>query len=360
LWLRGYEISSPVETTFIFVVVVTMTDVTARLAAMLESSAYPPELRAKALELLAQTDSQDERRRAEETARAENLRLERTKIWLNTPIIAAIAGLLTLGATQVLTMMQNKEAATLANTYTQKLEERKFQFEMIKAALNTETDPKRRAINLLFLVDSNILDGLNTGALKKYAQDSGDKTPAFISGSGPARPGIERENRTQVPRELIADLTARAANARTLNWMQHAIAELGVTRIPGPDNNSRIMEYARFVGLQATWNNFDEDVPWQGLFVNFVLKKAGYDQFPSSPLAARAWKEWGVELDKPKFGALAVFWRISPASPTGLVGFVVEEDESSISILSGNQNDAVGIAKVPRSQLLGLRMPPTK
>jgi uncharacterized protein (TIGR02594 family) len=336
-----------------------MTDVAARLAAMLESSAYPPELRAKALELLSQTESQDERRRAEETARAENLRLERTKIWLNTPIIAAVAGLLTLGATQVLTMIQNKEAATLANAYTQKLEERKFQFEMIKAALNTETDPKRRAINLLFLVDSNILDGLNTGALKKYAQDQGDKTPAFISGSGAARPGIEREYRTPVPREQVADLTAKATAAGSLGWMQHAIAELGVMRIPGPDNNSRIMEYARFVGLNDTWH-FDEDTPWQGLFVNFVLKKAGYDRFPTNPLAARAWKEWGVELDKPKFGALALFWRISPRDFPAIVGFVVADDEDTISLLGGNQDNAVSIIKVPKGQLLALRLPATK
>jgi len=335
-----------------------MPDINIQLGTILDSSSYPPELRARALELLTQIGTQDERRRAEDAVRAENVRLERTKIWLNTPIIAAVGGLLTLGATQVFSLVQSKETATLANTYTRSLEERKFQFQMIKSALSDSKEPKQRATNLLFLIDSKILDGLNTEALKRWAQEQEGETPAFESGSVPPRPGIEREYRTPVPQALIDDLNNKARDAGVTTWMQHAIAELGVTEIPGPDNNIRIMEYARLVELK--WSDFNDDIDWSGLFVNYVLKRAGFDQFPQNPLLNRAWAEWGVALDQPKFGALAVFWRVSAQSGLGHVGFVVGIEDNSLTILGGNQRDAVSIIKLSKNQLLALRMPPTK
>ena len=103
-----------------------MADANPHVIAILNSEQYPAELRAKALELIAQTGLESERRRSEEDARRENLGLERTKLWLNTPFIAAFAGLLTLGATHVLSSIQSKETATLANTHVRSLEERKF------------------------------------------------------------------------------------------------------------------------------------------------------------------------------------------------------------------------------------------
>jgi uncharacterized protein (TIGR02594 family) len=335
-----------------------MSDVNTQLAAILESTAYPAELRAKALELLAQAGTQEDRRRAEESARAETVRLERTKVWLNTPIIAAVAGLLTLGGTHMFTLIQSKETATLANTYTRSLEERKFQFEMIKSALSDSKDAKQRAVNLLFLVDSKILDGLNTEALRKYAQDENVETPAFDSGSNTSsRPGVEREFRKVIPPELVADLTSKARSSDTLNWMQHAIAELGVTEISGPDNNIRIMEYARFVDLN--WPGFTDETPWSGLFVYYVLKKAGFHNFPSSPLLNRAWSEWGVALDQPKFGAIAVFTPQPQSAASGHVGFVIDVQETSLTVLGGDQQKSVSIARFPKSRILALRAPPT-
>lgn len=332
-----------------------MLDVNAHLAAIFDSNAYPPELRAKALDLLAQAGTQEERRRAEEVARAENLRLERTKLWLNTPIIAAVAGLLTLGATQILSIIQSKETAALANTYTRSLEERKFQFEMIKSALSDSKEPKQRATNLLFLIDSKILDGLDIAGLKKWAQEQDGQTPAFDSGSAPTRPGVEREFRTPVSQTLVAELSNKAQQAGTFDWMQHAIAELGVREIPGPDNNVRIMDYARFVELQLS--GFNDELPWSGLFAHYVLKKAGFGNFPANPLQNRTWATWGQAIEQPKFGALAVFWRVSPESWQGHVGFVVGEEEGSLLVLGGNQQDGVSVAKFSKSRLLALRIP---
>jgi uncharacterized protein (TIGR02594 family) len=140
--------------------------------------------------------------------------------------------------------------------------------------------------------------------------------------------------------------------------MQYAIAELGVGvgEIHGPASNRRIMDYARSVDLQAVYTN--DDIPWAGLFTAFVLKSAGF-QLPGNPLRERNWADWGEAINEPKFGALAVFWRQSPESGLGHVGFVVDIEEGSLSILGGNQNDSVRIGKFPRDRLLALRMPPT-
>jgi uncharacterized protein (TIGR02594 family) len=335
-----------------------MSDVNAKISTILDSSGYPPELRAKALDLLAQSGVRDEQRRAEDVARAENVRLERAKLWLNTPIIAAVAGLLTLAGTHIFTRIENEETATRSNSNTRFLEERKFQFEMIKSALSDSKDNKQRATSLLFLIDSKILDGLDTQALQRWAKEKEDDIPAFTSGPAPQRPGIEREYRTSVPEALIADLTNKAREAGTLPWMQYAIAELGVTEVPGPDNNIRIMEYARFVELQ--WPDFSEDIDWSGLFVNYVLKKGGFDQFPSSPLLNRDWARWGVALDQPKVGALAVLSPTGGTAATGHVGFVVGIEDNTLTILGGNQRDSVSVAKYAKSRTVALRLPPPR
>jgi uncharacterized protein (TIGR02594 family) len=257
-------------------------------------------------------------------------------------------------------LIENRDKDTRANSNTRFLEERKFQFEMIKQALSDSKDNKQRATSLLFLIDSKILEGLDTQALQKWAKDKQDELPAFASGPAPQRSGIEREYRIPVPEELSADLTNKAREAGTLQWMQYAIAELGVAEIPGPDNNIRIMDYARFVELQ--WPDFTEDIVWSGLFVNYVLKKGGFDQFPDSPLLNRNWANWGVALalDQPKIGALAVLSPTGGTASSGHVGFVVGIEDNTLTILGGNQRDSVSVAKYARSRLVALRLPPPR
>jgi uncharacterized protein (TIGR02594 family) len=307
-----------------------------------------------------QSGVRDEQRRAEEAARTENTRLERAKLWLNTPIIAAVAGLLTLGGTHMFTLIENKDKDTRANSNTRFLEERKFQFEMIKSALSDSKDNKQRATSLLFLIDSKILDGLDTQALQRWAKDKENEIPAFTSGPASSRPGIEREYRLPGAEELSADLTNRAREAGALQWMQYAIAELGVAEIPGPDSNIRIMDYARFVELQ--WPDFTEEADWSGLFVNYVLKKGGFDQFPGSPLLNQSWASWGVAvpLDQPKFGALAVLSPTGGTALTGHVGFVVGFNDKTLTVLGGNQRDSVSVLLFARSRVVALRLPPPR
>jgi uncharacterized protein (TIGR02594 family) len=140
--------------------------------------------------------------------------------------------------------------------------------------------------------------------------------------------------------------------------MEHAIAELGVTEIHGPDNNSRIMEYARVAGVGSIY--LSDETDWSGSFLAFVLKTAGFDQLPQNPLLNSSWAQWGKGIEQPKFGAIAVFSSAGIVAGGGHVGFVVgdEDDKRTLSILGGNQSDSVSVRKMPKERLLALRLPP--
>ena len=66
-----------------------------------------------------------------------------------------------------------------------------------------------------------------------------------------------------------------------------------------------------------------------------------------------------VKLTGPALGAVVVFWRISPNSGKGHVGFYVGEDGEAYYVLGGNQGDAVSVVRISRDRLLkgGVRWP---
>ena len=83
--------------------------------------------------------------------------------------------------------------------------------------------------------------------------------------------------------------------------------------------------------------------------------------FPDEPLLgalglkpywARNWLLFGQET-RPAVGAVLVFARGSG----GLVGFAVGQDDTQFFVLGGNQSDAVTIARIAQSRLLGARWP---
>ena len=54
-----------------------------------------------------------------------------------------------------------------------------------------------------------------------------------------------------------------------------------------------------------------------------------------------------------------VFWRKSPHSGLGHVGFYFAEDEASYHILGGNQSNMVNVARLRKDRLLAARWPVT-
>lgn len=141
-------------------------------------------------------------------------------------------------------------------------------------------------------------------------------------------------------------------NADSAAWMKIAYRELGQHEAPGPVGNPRIREYLKGTGFE----NLDETAfPWSALFVNWVMQRAGYQGTHSAE--GRRLLAWGKPVQPPTTGCIAVFWRNNPSSGQTHPGFYVGDDGESMLILGGSQHDEVSVAKIPKSQFLGCRLP---
>jgi uncharacterized protein (TIGR02594 family) len=99
-----------------------------------------------------------------------------------------------------------------------------------------------------------------------------------------------------------------------------------------------------------------DDVPWCSSFVNWCLGRAFLTG--TNNRAARSWHRWGCGTDSPVRGDIAVFIR-KDASWKGHVGFYWEDDGRFVSVLGGNQSNAVSISAFPKEgrtyRLLSIR-----
>ena len=99
--------------------------------------------------------------------------------------------------------------------------------------------------------------------------------------------------------------------------------------------------------------------PWCGDFVETCLRVALPDEpllgtLGSNPYWARNWMLFG-QMVAPIFGAVLVFERGSG----GHVGFAMGQDDTHFYVLGGNQSDAVTLARIAKSRLIGARWPTT-
>jgi len=99
--------------------------------------------------------------------------------------------------------------------------------------------------------------------------------------------------------------------------------------------------------------------PWCGDFVETCIRIALPDEpllgaLGSNPYWARNWLMFGQPV-RPIPGAVLVFERGSG----GHVGFAIGLDDTHFYVLGGNQSDAVTIARIAKSRLLGARWPAT-
>lgn len=99
--------------------------------------------------------------------------------------------------------------------------------------------------------------------------------------------------------------------------------------------------------------------PWCGDFVETCIRIALPDEpllgaLGSNPYWARNWLLFGQEVT-PTPGAVLVFSR----GTGGHVGFAVGKDDTHFHVLGGNQSDAVTLARIARTRLLGARWPAT-
>jgi len=92
-------------------------------------------------------------------------------------------------------------------------------------------------------------------------------------------------------------------------------------------------------------------VPWCGDAVATALRLAIPNiGIPSNPYLASNWTTWGKEVE-PQLGAILVFWRGSPDSWQGHIGFYAGESATNYYVLGGNQSDSVTISPIAKNRL---------
>ncbi len=156
-------------------------------------------------------------------------------------------------------------------------------------------------------------------------------------------------------RQLIA-ANGRAAAARysgPLPWITEAKSALGRHEIR---DRTWLMDWLKRDGRSLGDPSRN---PWCGDFVETCIRMGLPDEpllgaLGTNPYWARNWLLFGQETE-PIPGAVLAFSRGSG----GHVGFAIGQDDTHFFVLGGNQSDAVTIARIAKSRLLGARWPAT-
>lgn len=135
-------------------------------------------------------------------------------------------------------------------------------------------------------------------------------------------------------------------------WLVEARKHVGLREIAGRRHNPSILRW--WMLIHAPFS--DDETPWCAGYLGGVLESVGIRSTRSA--LARSYERYGVGLPRAALGSIAVFWRGSPRSGSGHVGFVIGEDSRGhLLVLGGNQGDAVSIKPFERRRLLSLRWP---
>ncbi|WP_277275530.1 NlpC/P60 family protein [Novosphingobium cyanobacteriorum] len=143
-----------------------------------------------------------------------------------------------------------------------------------------------------------------------------------------------------------------------LVWLAEASRLINTKEDPATGrSNPIILEWADELGVDRIYTT--DDIPWCGLFVAHCIGSTlPAEPLPSGLLAARSWSRFGIPVE-PTRGAIMVFYRKSPQSGLGHVGFYLGEDATAYCILGGNQSNSVSVTWIAKSRLIGARWPST-
>ena len=120
------------------------------------------------------------------------------------------------------------------------------------------------------------------------------------------------------------------------SWITSAKAEIGVHEV-GDNGGPDIKRYVQWSHTGAVGQ------PWCAIFANAMLEHNGFSG-TRSPLA-RSFEHSDnfVKLSGPAYGCIVTFWRGSPGSGLGHVGFYMGERNGLILTLGGNEGDMVKV-----------------
>ena len=160
--------------------------------------------------------------------------------------------------------------------------------------------------------------------------------------------------------ELLRKLPARyayLAHEPGPKMLVHGLDHYGVQEYPGGADNPIILAWAReldrppYTWIGDMFAKGGDAVPWCGVFVGMVAKRAG-KPLPNNPISALAWADWGHGvLDRPMLGDVLTFTR----NGGGHVGIYVGEDDTAYHVLGGNQSNSVNITRIAKSRFYKAR-----
>lgn len=135
-----------------------------------------------------------------------------------------------------------------------------------------------------------------------------------------------------------------------------ALKLYGTKEIIGKANNPLILDWAIEVGGSVAKEYKADSIPWCGLAMAVVAKRA-QKEIPENPLWALNWQKFGEKADKPSLGDILVFKRKTATGTAGHVGIYIGEDSACYHVLGGNQSDAFNITRIPKERLVAARRP---
>jgi uncharacterized protein (TIGR02594 family) len=131
-------------------------------------------------------------------------------------------------------------------------------------------------------------------------------------------------------RQAVVAANVAPASAAPASVSPYSVAQKellkNIAQISGEhDNHEQIVLYHSTTGGGA----MPDEVAWCSSFVNYCVEQSGLVGTDSK--AARSWKSWGTPVAQNNWreGDIVVFWRESPGSWKGHVGFLVSWNGSS-------------------------------
>ena len=132
--------------------------------------------------------------------------------------------------------------------------------------------------------------------------------------------------------------------------LKEALKLYGTKEVRGDGNSLEILSWAKEVGGWIATYYTQDAIPWCGLFMAIVCKRAGLP-YNQKALSALSWAGWGVPVQTPMLGDVLTFTR----SGGGHVGIYVGDDDQYYHVLGGNQSDAVTITRISKLRLYAAR-----
>jgi uncharacterized protein (TIGR02594 family) len=169
-----------------------------------------------------------------------------------------------------------------------------------------------------------------------------------VDGNGGADPGTPA-GQTAPPAGADPPNVARDAP----QWYGLATREIGKREIGNTNNRPETTCYRQLAQCGQPGDS------WCAIFVNAMFASFGPPVPGTRSPSSQSFRSNNnfVKLSGPALGAVVVFWRESPDSGKGHVGFYRGETAQSVYVLGDNEDNMVQIEPMPKNQLIGYWWP---